>query len=74
MENKLYWPAEWHKQDAVWFSWPHNAGTWSLEGSTISQIQKHFAKLTSIISQTQRVCINADESLHPSIYKNLTAL
>lgn len=74
MGNKSphYWPAEWHRQDAVWFSWPHNPGTWSLEGSTISQIQQHFAKLTSIISHTQRVCINADESLHPSILKALT--
>jgi agmatine deiminase len=74
MGNKSphYWPAEWHRQDAVWFSWPHNPGTWSLEGSTISQIQQHFAKLTSIISHTQQVCINADEALHPAILDALT--
>ncbi len=70
--SRIYWPAEWHKQDAVWFSWPHNAETWGVEGSNISQIQQHFAKLTSIISHTQRVCINAHEALHPSIIKALT--
>lgn len=68
--SNFYFPAEWEKQDAVWFSWPHRQDTWPAE--KLATIQKQFAQLISTISRFQGVAINAHQSLHQVILKLLT--
>ena len=67
----LHWPAEWEKQDHVWFSWPHRSDTWPAE--KLVQIQHQFAHIITIAARFQQVSINAHESLHKGILKTLAA-
>lgn len=67
----LHWPAEWAKQDAVWFSWPHRQDTWPAE--KLAHIQRQFAQLITLAAQFQTVCINAHEALHKGIEVSLAA-
>lgn len=69
--NSIHWPAEWEKQDAIWFSWPHRTDTWPAD--KLRQIQQHFAGIISTCSRFQTVCINAAAPLHASISTALQA-
>ena len=67
----LHWPAEWEKQDHVWFSWPHRSDTWPAE--KLVHIQHQFAQIITTVAQFQQVSINAHVSLHKGIIKLLAA-
>ncbi|MFC4993642.1 agmatine deiminase family protein [Rubritalea tangerina] len=67
---ETYWPAEWHPQDAVWFSWPHRNDTWPEQ--KLIAIQQQFASLITQIARFQPVSINAHHSLHKHIQNLLT--
>jgi agmatine deiminase len=69
-EPNIHWPAEWEKQEAVWFSWPHREDTWPAE--KLAQIQRQFAHIISTAAKFQPVAINASEALHADILKSLT--
>lgn len=70
--HSLHWPAEWEKQDAVWFSWPHRQDTWPAE--KLAHIQSQFAHIITLAARFQTVCINAHEALHKSITNALAAM
>ncbi|RME73053.1 MAG: agmatine deiminase family protein [Verrucomicrobia bacterium] len=59
-------PAEWEKQDAVWFSWPHNPETWP---SWLEGIQEQFARLVATVSRFETVRINLARDLQPAARK-----
>ena len=67
----LHWPAEWEKQERVWFSWPHRADTWPAE--KLALIQHQFAHIITTVARFQQVSINAHESLHKGIIKLLAS-
>lgn len=67
----LYFPAEWAKQDAVWFSWPHRQDTWPAD--KLALIQQQFAGIITIVARFQAIAINASKSQHKGILKALRA-
>lgn len=66
----IHWPAEWEKQESIWFSWPHRDDTWPANKLFI--VQQQFAHIISLISCYQRVSINASQKSHDSILTLLT--
>jgi len=70
MDN-IHWPAEWEKQESIWFSWPHRTDTWPTE--KLITIQNSFAQIISITSRFQKTNINVSKNLHPQINKSLTS-
>ena len=67
--HSIHWPAEWEKQDRVWFSWPHRSDTWP--ANKLQLIQHQFAHIITTVARYQQVSINALESLHKGILKTL---
>lgn len=55
-------PAEWEKQDAVWFSWPHKRTTWPGRFEAIPGV---FARIVASVSRFERVRINCAARLQP---------
>ncbi|MGJ8673183.1 agmatine deiminase family protein [Rubritalea sp.] len=68
-QQEIRWPAEWEKQDAVWFSWPHRQDTWPAE--KLTQIRSQFTQIIATCSRFQPVSINAAAPLHAGIRKAL---
>ena len=54
-------PAEWEKQEAIWYSWPHSEDTWP---EVFPNIPKVFAEMVFHLSQTQEVKINVLDTEH----------
>src|SRR5262245_12568980 len=48
-------PAEWERQEAVWFSWPHNRATWP---GGFRPIPAVFAEIVAVASHFQEVRVN----------------
>ena len=69
--ENLHWPAEWEKQERIWFSWPHRTDTWPAEKLTL--ILQQFCQIITIVARYQQVSINAHASLHKGILKLLAA-
>lgn len=55
----FYHPAEWHEQESIWLSWPHNPDTWPAE--VIHQAQAEYAGFIAAISNHQKVNINVND-------------
>ncbi len=49
-------PAEWERQAAIWFSWPHNLETWP---HNLAAAQNEFVELVTMIAPTQPVFVMA---------------
>src|SRR5262245_38901266 len=48
-------PAEWERQEAVWFSWPHNRETWP---GGFRPIPAKFASIVAVASRFEEVRLN----------------
>ncbi|MEX2382939.1 MAG: agmatine deiminase family protein [Opitutales bacterium] len=53
-------PAEWEKQEAVWFSWPVNRSTWP---EIFESIPLAFAKMVAAVTRFEEVRINCPHRL-----------
>lgn len=61
-------PAEWEKQNRVWFSWPHNEADWPGKFAPIPYV---FAEMIRVISATQRVGLLVKNAAAKSAAKKL---
>ena len=61
-------PAEWEKQEAVWFSWPHSEDTWP---EIFSNIPPVFAEIVYHLAQSQGVKINVLDANHEAQVRQL---
>ncbi len=66
----LRWPAEWEALDAVWLTWPHRDDLWQ---GGLDVLMGDYARLASLIAPEAMVRINAAETLHAGIAKQLAA-
>lgn len=66
--DKLRWPAEWERQDAVWISWPHRRDLWR---GGLALTEKLFEDLVRTLSPFVQVRINAAAHLHPHLNRML---
>ena len=66
--DKLRWPAEWERQDAVWISWPHREELWR---GGLTRLEKRFTELVHVLSPFAQVRINAAAELHPRLKEQL---
>lgn len=57
----FYFPAEWHQQEAVWLSFPHNQNTW--EGQKMNNIYPAYFQFIAEIAEVQKVAINCTEKV-----------
>lgn len=55
-------PAEWERQAAVWFSWPHRLKTWPRH---FRPIPAKFAEIIATISRFEDVRVNCPRALQP---------
>ena len=62
--DQLRWPAEWEPQEAVWLTWPHRSDLWN---GNLTDLEGHFARLTTTLAQHACVRINASARLHARI-------
>ncbi len=62
-------PAEWETQEAIWLSWPPFEKHWG--GKKEDLLQKKWAEIASLISQSQVVRINASLKSHVRISQAL---
>ena len=70
VELGFYMPAEWHKQEAIWLSWPHNEETWP---GIFDRIPSVFAEMVYHISQNQFVKINVKDIEHETLVRKILA-
>jgi len=61
-------PAEWERQEAIWFSWPHSEDTWP---EIFLHIPHVFAEIVFHISQYQTVKINVLDDAHEAKVRNM---
>lgn len=57
-EEGFYFPAEWHKHEATWLSFPKNTDTWE---DKFEKIYPSYFKLIKTISESEQVRINAHD-------------
>jgi len=51
----FYFPAEWHKHEATWLSWPHKEESWP---GTIELIFPYYAQFVKYLAESEKVRIN----------------
>ncbi len=56
METKIFIPAEWQRQSALWLTWPSMSGWWRAKSA--DDIASAFASLAALISNFELVRIN----------------
>lgn len=64
-------PAEWEAQEAVWLSWP--SGHPDCWPETLERVENVFAEIAAAISRYEPVRINAPESRHDEIRRQVVA-
>lgn len=57
-ELGYYFPAEFHPQEALWLSWPHNESSWP---GKINKIYDPYCQFIIHIAEHQKVCINVTD-------------
>ncbi len=67
-ELGFYMPAEWQRQEATWFSWPHNEETWP---GLFDRIPAVFAEIVFHLSQNQYVKINVKDAEQELSVRNI---
>ena len=60
-------PAEWHRQRAIWLSVPHNIETWP----DLNKIWPSYTKLIKEIAEDQKVCLQVNDLDHENQFKAL---
>ncbi len=72
MTSYIEWtlPAEWVRQETVWFSWPVSGHIWPGKQAAIEQ---KFVEIVAAASRFQLVSINAAAEAHERVAKMLTA-
>jgi agmatine deiminase len=53
-------PAEWETHESTWLSWPHNKGTWPIDGKYQSMI-KAYCEIIKVLSVYEKVNINVGD-------------
>lgn len=53
-----YFPAEFAPHDATWLSWPHKEASWP---GKINAIYPYYAEFVSLLSRSEKVCINVND-------------
>ena len=66
--GKYRLPAEWEKQEAVWFAWPTRAALW--EGK-LDLVQDQLAQLYALAAGFQRVCVLCPKEAQSGLRKRL---
>jgi agmatine deiminase len=54
-EAGYYFPAEFHRHEATWLSWPHKEASWP---GKISAIYPFYCRFVKELTRGERVCIN----------------
>ncbi|MEY2793575.1 MAG: Agmatine deiminase [Bacteroidota bacterium] len=57
-DNQFYFPAEWHRHEATWITFPHNDHSW--QGEKLKAMYPEYFTLIREISKGERVCINVN--------------
>ena len=52
--GKYRLPADWERQEAVWFAWPSNKNLWS---GCLKDVQAQMAQLFCMAADFQQVCV-----------------
>jgi agmatine/peptidylarginine deiminase len=67
-KNKIIMPPEWHPQDAVQLTWPHEDSDWHKEGEKeFEEVQTCFLQIANAISKREKlivVCKNKKQISH----------
>ena len=58
MQNKGFFPAEWHHQSAVQLSWPHAGTDWA---SSLAEVIPCYVEIAQVISRRQKLLIICHE-------------
>lgn len=65
-----FFPAEWHKHNATWLSWPHKEASWP---GKLNSIYQPYCQFIKAISAGEKVCINIlNEQLKKEAIYHLT--
>jgi agmatine deiminase len=68
----LRWPAEWEPQEAIWFTWPQNAETWT---PVWESAKATYRKMIATALEYQNVVVLAAESgVKESLEKEIASL
>lgn len=71
-EQGFYFPAEWHRHEATWLSYPHNEDSWPGKINTIFPSYHLFIK---VLAQVEDVHINVlDGSMEAQVVEALNAI
>lgn len=57
-ELGYHFPAEFHRQRALWLSWPHKEGSWP---GKLESIYASYSEFVLRVAATQKVCINVND-------------
>ncbi len=67
----FYFPAEWHKHEATWLSWPHKEASWP---GKIETIYPPYCQFIGYLTQGENVRINvADDTMKAAAILHLQA-
>ena len=66
--GKYRLPAEWEKQEAVWFAWPTRAALWP---GKLNLVQDQLAQLYVLAAGFQRVCVLCPEEAQSGLRERL---
>ncbi len=68
-DEKFYFPAEWHPQEAMWLSWPINKDTWAHKMDLIYKPYCEFIKFVSIGQKVNISCSEKSDFVRDTILK-----
>ena len=67
--SNYHLPAEWHIQENVWLSWPHNLETWSEQD--LPKVEWEFACFVAELSEVVRVQLLVKNDQHADYIRDL---
>lgn len=78
-QKKLFYPAEWQEQVAVWFAFPHNEDEWDAfeyeSGSRLDAIREFYYRLITLVLDFQNVnLIFPDQELFTKVQSKINKL
>jgi agmatine deiminase len=57
-QQGYFFPAEWHPQQATWFTVPHNDHSW--QGEKLANMYAQYFTFISTVAKRQNVCLNVN--------------
>jgi agmatine deiminase len=57
-KNEIFFPPEWHEQDAVLLTWPHVQTDWAY---MLTEVEKVFLEIARVICKREKLVITAQE-------------